>query len=75
MLVTRNKDEKHGISPVHSLYIDSQNFILDTLFGSGVTHKQNVLGASQVMVHNLGGSGGVSLRNDGENQSFVKCVP
>ena len=59
---------------VHPVHKDNQNLRLDALLDCGVISKCNPLGHFHGMVHNLEGSGGVSLRNDGENPSFHKVV-
>ena len=55
------------VSPVHK---DKQNLRLDTLLSCDET----LSGTSQLMLYNLGDSGGISSRNDRENWSFREVV-
>ena len=55
----------------HPVHKDSQNLRLDALRNFV---SKTLLGTSHGMLHNPVGSGGVSLRNKGENRSFCKVV-
>ena len=53
----------------HPVHKDSRNLSLGALLNCSV-----IMGTSHGMLHNPGGSGGVLLRNNGENRLFRKVV-
>ena len=59
----------------HPVHKDSRNLRLDAPLDCGIiSQAKPFLGTTHGMLHNPGGSGGVSLRNDRENRSFRKVV-